>query len=235
MDNIEAIWDRGNEQILKDESLDTAFIKKSISESSKQVTSKLIKVIRFGLILTALSTIMFVYNIFFYLKNSAVVTSIFLLLILSISSIIYLIAQTKKLKKEDSVISNLHQILVNKIKFFTKNFQIVIHCLATSIVFGTMAINLTMENGDGIFELRKILILSVYYIAVYIGIVYLLKKLTSIYLKRLKNGLTNLEKNSLTDIDKEEKKHKKMSRIILIAVLILSILGLIVAYFKGGF
>lgn len=233
MENIEAIWDKGNEQISKDESLDSAFIEKSISESSTRITSKLIKAIKLGLILTLLSVIMFVYNAFFYLNNTPILISIIILILLSLCSIIYLFIQAKKIKREDITSTNLHKLLVNKIKFFTTHFQVVIQCLAASIVLLTITLNLTMENGDGIFELRKILILSVYYILVYAGLVFLFKKLNNINLKRLRIALFNLEENSLNTIDTEEKKHKNISRLILVIVLVLLILGLIAALFKN--
>lgn len=235
MENIQAIWNKGNDSILKDETLDSAFIKKSISESSTRITSKLLKAIRLGVVLTSLCAIGFVYNIFFYLNNIPVLAAIIALIVLAISSIAFLLTQVSNIINQDTSIDNLHNLLISRIKFFNTQFRYVVHCLAASVVLLTFTLNLTMENDDGIIELRKILILSVYYIIVYAGLIYLFKKTNSIYLKRLKNALYNLEENSLTLIDKEEKKHKKLSRIILVAAIILSFLGLIAAYIKGDF
>ena len=234
MDNIEAIWDKGNEQILKDESLDSTFIEKSISESSKRISSKLIKAIRSGIIFTSLSVIAFVYNIFFYLNNIPILVAIIGFTILSVISIFYLFTQMANIKKQDTSIDNLHKLLVSRIKFFNTQFQLVIHCLAASVVFLTITLNLTMENADGVFELRKILLLSVYYIVVYIGLIYVFKKTNNIYLKRLRNALFNLEENSLVTIDSEEKKHKTVKRWFLTIIVVLAVAGLVVALIKMG-
>lgn len=233
MDNIEAIWDKGNDPILNDETLNTDFIKKSISASSTRITSKLLKAISLGVVFTSLSVFVFVYNIFFYLNNTAILVAIAGFILLSVISIIYLFTQAANIKKQDNSIDNLHNLLMSRIKFFNTQFQHVLHCLAASVVLLTITLNLTMENADGVFELRKVLLLSVYYIVVYFGLIYVFKKTNKIYIKRLRNALFNLEENSFNTIDAEEKKHKKVKRWFLAVVVILLCAGLVAAFVSG--
>ena len=69
MDNIEEIWNKGNEEISKDKTFSADFIKKSISDNSISISSKLLKTIRMGIVIASISVTMFVYNMFFYLEN----------------------------------------------------------------------------------------------------------------------------------------------------------------------
>ena len=234
MDSIEEIWNKGNEQLLKDETFSVEFIKKAISESSTSISAKFVKMIWMPIIITFLAIIMFVYNIFFYLNNTPILLTIIALIILSISIIIFLFIQKEEIIEIDKKNTDLRNLLVSKIVHYNSKFQYVFHCYALSIVLATMTINLTIENADGIFALHKILILLVYYIAVYIGTIYLFKTVNGIYIKRLKNALYNLEENTFNLIDEEEKMHKRnRKRIFIIAVIVL-VIGLVAAFVKAG-
>jgi len=233
MVKIEEIWNKGNEQLSKDEMFSVEFIKNAISESSNSITSKFVKTIWTPIVITFLAIIMLVYNGFFYLNNTPILVTIIGLTILSILIIIFLLIQINKLKIIDTKSTDLHDLLVNKIKHFNLNLKYVFHGYAFSVVLATFTINLTIENSDGIFELRKILMLSVYYILVYFALIYLFKTMNSIYLKRLKNALFNLEESTYNRIDKAEKKYKKIKKKFLIIVIVVLILGLIAAYIKA--
>jgi len=234
MDNIEEIWNKGNEEISKDKTFSPDFIKKSISDNSISISSKLLKTIRMGIVIASISVTMFVYNMFFYLKNPGISITIIGGVILSILIIIYLITQAGIVKKTDARSIDLHSLLAYKIKYFRTRFQIVLHCLSLSIVLVTFTLNLTMENTDGVFEIRKILILSVYYVFAYLVTLFLSKVIHSVYLKQLKNALFNLEENTLDSIEEEMLKYKKIRRIILIMVSIALIMGVIFLLVKSG-
>lgn len=89
-----------------------------------------------------------------------------------------------------------------------------------------------MENADGIFEARKILILSVFYLFAYFGSYYLFKIMHSVYLKQLKNALLNLDENSLQSIDHELKKHKQIGRIVFVILSIIVAIGIILLFYN---
>jgi len=234
MDNIEEIWNKGNEEISKDKTFSADFIKKSISDNSISISSKLLKTIRMGIVIASISVTMFVYNMFFYLENPSISITIIGGVILSILIIIYLITQAGIVKKTDARSIDLHSLLAYKIKYFRTRFQIVLHCLSLSIVLVTFTLNLTMENTDGILEIRKVLILSVYYVFAYLVTLFLSKIIHSVYLKQLKNALFNLEENTFNSIEEEMLKYKKIRRIILIMVSIALIMGVIFLLVKSG-
>ena len=227
MNSIEDIWDRGNEQISNDDTVSGDYIVKSISESSKSISSKLLKIIWFGIVSSLLGAAMLGYNLFFYLNNNAILSLIIGLFVVSFSIIWYLIVQYKIIKRIDVRCPDLKELLVYKLKYLNTKFQIALHCIAFSIVVATFTINLTIENSDGIFEFRKILILSLFYIFVYVSNLFIYKTIHKVYIKQLENALFNLEKKSLKSFSKELKKQKRMNRIIGIIALIILLIGVV--------
>ena len=232
MDRIEDIWDKGNVQISGDKTLTTEYIVKSISESSISITSKLPKVIWFGMVSSLIGAIMLVYNFFFYLNNNSILLLISGLFAITICVFIYLYKQFKTIKKIDTKSLDLKGLLIYKLKYLNTQFQVALHCIAFSVVIVTFTINLTMENSNGIFELRKIIILSVFYLFVYFINIFLYKTIHNVYIKQLKNALFNLEENTLKSISEELKKHKRIRLIIGIAATILILAGIIVLFLK---
>jgi len=225
-DKIQELWEKGNEPIKNDKTFSDASITKSISESSKGITAKLIKTLRAGIVFASLATLMFIYNFFFYLHNLPILLSIIGLFCLSGSIIIYLIIQIEKMKTMDSMGDDLHSLLIKKIRYFNTNFQLALYCTSLSIVLPTIAINLTMENSDGIFELRKIIMLSVFYLFAYLISILLLKITHSIYSKQLNNALFDLEEDTFHSIENELNEHKKIGKIILTIVIVSILVGL---------
>jgi len=225
MDEIEEIWQKGNEQIARDKSFDSDAVRKSISESSTGILSGMSKTLWLGVCIALLAGIMFIINIFFYTGNLAILIPIIILLIISVLLITFLLIQIGVIRRMDTLELNLHNLLVYKIKYLNTRFNLALHCVSLSIVLATFTINLTMESNDGIFELRKILILSAFYLFVYI-MTFILSKLTHrVYDRQLRNALSNLEENTLKNIDKVLKRHKMTGRIIAVVMAILVLSG----------
>lgn len=227
MDNIEKIWEKGNEKTSVDNTYDEAFIRKSISETSISITSKLPKIVWIGIIGSLISVIIFFYNIFFYTNNLPIQATIIFLLVVALSIFSFLLTQLRIINKMDTTEFDLHRLLLNKIKYFNTRFKLTQHAVALSIVFVTFGINLTMENNDGIFETRKILILSAFYIFTYFVTIFLYKFTHDVYLKQLRNALFNLEENTLKSLDKELKKHNWIRKLIGFVILIVFLIGMI--------
>ena len=234
MDRIEEIWDKGNEQISKDKTVSNDFIIKSISETSISISSKLPKIIWFGIVLSVVATAMLIYNISFYLNNTYILSAIIVLLIIIVFISGYLFIQLGVIKNMDLKSLDLRSLLVNKVKYLNTQFQTALHCVSLTVVFTTFTINLTMENGDGIFEIRKILLLSIFYLFTYIISFYLYKIMYSVYLDQLENALFNLEENTFKSFDNELKKHKRKRKIIGIIIIALLLAGIIVLWVNAG-
>lgn len=232
MDILEEIWEKGNDQVSNDETFDSEFIKKSISETSISITSKLPKIIRFGLVVSCLAAAMFVYNIFFYLGNISILISIITLLLLTSYLFTYLLSQLKIIRKLDSLDLNLQSLLMTKIKYLNTRFQIALHCVSLSIVLATFTINLTIENSDGVFEFRKIMILSIFYFFAYVISLLLYKTMYGVYIKQLSNALVNLTENKLKSFEKELKRHKRIRKIIGVIVILVFLLGILFLFLK---
>jgi hypothetical protein len=226
MNSIEEIWEKGNQEISLDKSLDEAFIRDSISKTSISITSKLPKSIWFGVAASLVSSLELIYNISFYSNNSSILATICLLLVLSILMTVFMLVQLRVIKNMDNKEYNLHKLLQYKIKYFNTRLKITRYTVALSIVFVTFGINLTMENSDGIFELNKILMLSIFYVFAYLIMVYLQKFTHDIYLKQLRNALYNLKENTLISLDNELKKHRRIVKLIGIIIGIIFIAGI---------
>lgn len=226
MNSIEEIWEKGNQEISVDKLLDEAFIRDSISKTSISITSKLPKSIWFGVATSLVSSLEFIYNISFYSNNSSILATISILLVLSISMTVFMLVQLRVIKNMDTKEYNLHKLLQYKIKYFNTRLKITRYTVALSIVFMTFGINLTMENSDGIFELNKILMLSIFYIFAYLIMVYLQKFTHDIYLKQLRNALYNLKENTLISLDNVLKKHRRIVKLIGIIIGIIFIAGI---------
>jgi len=226
MDRIEEIWNKGNEQIAYDDSFGSKEILRSTRESSIGITSKLLKPVWLGIAMAFTAFSVLCYNLFFYLGNPSMVMLIICTLILSAFVFTYLLLQIRAIKRMERSGADLREVLVNKIKYLGSKYNIALHCISLSIVLVTFTINLTIENSDGIFELRKILILSAFYLFVYIVMFGLSKITYNVYDKQLKNALRNLEENTLRTLDEEMKKHKRNGRIILIIVAVFLLSGI---------
>jgi len=227
MMEIEDIWAKGNEQISDDEPISSEFIIKSISESSNSISSKLPKIIWMGILTSMIASILFILNLISYTKNLLIFVSIIVLLAATLSIFIFLIRQLSVIKKLDSSKLNLKNVLLNKLKYLKTKFQLALHFIALSVVLATFNINLTMESSDGILEIRKILILSAFYIFIYITTVFFYKLIHSVYIKQLENALFNLEENTLRSFNEELNKHKRIRKIIGIIFIAILLLGII--------
>lgn len=226
MDRIEDIWDQGNEQVARDDSFDSVAILKSISASSIGITAKLLKPIYLGVAMALIASCMLIFNLTFYMANPAIIILIVVCLIVSASILSYLILQIGILKRIDTIGASLRQVLVEKIKYLNTKYNMALHCISMSIVLVTFNINLVIESSDGIFEWRKILILSAFYLFSYVVFLSLSRLTHKLYNKQLKNALLNLEENALRSLDDEMQKHKRTGRIILMIVGLCLLVGI---------
>ena len=226
MDRIEEIWDKGNEQIAQDDSFGSEAILKSISESSIGITAKMLRSICLGIVMALIASFILLYNIFPYAGNPSIVILIIACLIVSAAVLRYLFLQIGTVKRMERHGLNLREVLVNKIKYLNTRFNVALHCISLSIVLTTFTINLTIESSDGIFELRKILILSVFYLFAYVGILGLSKLSHNVYDKQLRNALQNLDESTYRSLDHVMKRHRRLGRIILIVAAVFCLSGI---------
>ena len=126
----------------------------------------------------------------------------------------------------DQLDLNLRDLLIFKIKYLNTRYNRALHCVSLSIVLATFTINLGIENSDGVFELQKILILSAFYLFAYLFTFGLIKLSLSVVDKQLINALFNLEEQTLRGLDGELKKHRRISRIIAVVLIILILSGI---------
>ncbi len=227
MDNIEEIWTKGNEKNSIDKTYDEAFIRNSISKTSISITSKLPKLVWFGVIASLSSALVLIYNVFFYLNNLPILITIVFILIFTLLIFIFMLAQLRVIKNMDAREFDLHKLLQFKIKYFNTRLKLARHFVALSIIFATFGLNLTMENNDGIFESNKILMLSIFYIFTYFIMILLQKFTHDVYLKLLRNALYNLKENTLMSLDDELSKYKRIGRLIGIVIAIIFIIGMV--------
>ena len=226
MNTIEEIWKQGNEKIDQDNYIESDLILKSITESSRGITAGLSKPLRFGVVIASMAVLMFIYNAFFYWTNTLLMISILLLLLVSVAVIIFLWSQIRLLRGMDRTELNLHDLLIYKIKYLNTRYNWSLHCVSLSMALATFTINLSIESGDGIFELRKILILSAFYIFAYLFTFGLMKLSLRVVEKQLKNALFNLEEQTLRSLDGALKKHQRVTRIIAAGLFIIMLIGI---------
>jgi len=226
MDRIEDIWDKGNEQIAQDGTFSSEEIRKSISESSAGITSILRAPLYFGVMLTLIGIGMFTYNLFFYHGNLSLSSTIVVCIIVLLFICSYQIRQIGVLNRMDGMNISLRELLIYKIKYLNGRLNLAYHLLSLSVVLVTFSINVTIERADGIFELNKILILSGFYLFVYVVMYSLFRLSMKVYDRQLRNALNNLEEQSFRSLDKEMRKSRRLNRIILVVVTLSLLSGL---------
>ena len=231
MKELDEIWEGAKIQIERDGSFSPEAIRHSINEGSRSITASLLKPLRFGIVVATMAAIMFVFNAFYYGTNLPLMLAILLLLPLSVALILFLWSQFRRLRRMDLLGLNLHELLIKKISYLNSRYNWAMHGVSLSIVLATFTINLTIENPDGIFEMRKILILSVFYLFAYLFTYGLIKLSLRVVDKQLKNALFNLEEQTLRDLDGELRKHRRLSRMIAIGFLILVLTGIALMLF----
>lgn len=218
MDKIEEIWNKGNDQIEKDTSFGSEAILKSISKNSIGISSKILKSVRFCIVLAFLTLGALLYNIFPYRENSVIEILITLCLTVSASVITFLFLQIGVIKKLDEHGMSLREVLIKKIKYLSTKYTYVLHSISLIIVLATFTINLTMEGNDGVFETHKILLLSVFYVVAYVVTYSLVKVAHIAYNKQLRSALMNLNEKSKYDLDELIARHKKNGRVLLLII-----------------
>ena len=231
MDRIEEIWTRGNDPIGQDASFSNEDILESITGHSIGITSKMVKPVWLGIILAFMAFSMLIYNLFCYKANPAVLVLIILSTAVTAAAFTFLLLQIGHIKKTDSYGASLHEVLVNKIRYLNTGFNTALHCISMLIVIATFTVNLTIESSDGIFELRKLLILSAFYLFAYIMSYSLSRFSLKGYDQQLKYALRNLEESSYRSLDEDMKRHKRNGRIILIVVAIFFLAGIAALFF----
>lgn len=227
MENIEDIWTKGNTEASDEDTFDSAFIIQSISETSIGISQQLKRIIMPGMILSLIAIPPLVYNLFFYLKNMPMICAIAVLIAICISIFLYLHQQKRKVNGMDLLDLDLKSLLIYKIGYLEKGFHLVKHCVATVIVIMTFVINVTIENSDGIFELRKIAILTAFYLFVYIIMILLFRLTESVYVKQLRSALLDLEEETYNRFDSKLSRYKKIRGIIAIVMALIFVTGVI--------
>ena len=229
MKKIEDIWKEGHREGFADEvPLSDEMIEEAISGSSKSIGQKMIITTCTTAVFTVMSLCGLALNIYPYRENIAIILSISMLMLASLILFLYLMEQIKNIQKLSIMNIDLYSIVENKLSVFNHQFQRVIHIFAFSLVSATFSINLTIENDDGIFEIRKILILSVFYLFCYCGSVILLKNIHRIDRIQLENALRDLDEKKLTSLTRELKRDKNKKRWILLGISLLVMAGIAV-------
>jgi hypothetical protein len=231
MGSIEEIWDKGNSQLDQDDTPGREAILKSINNNSTGISSKMQKSMWMGVLLAGLAFGALSYNIFPYQQNTSMLILIAACMIISAMLVTYLLLQVGAMRSMDKNSMNLRELLVKKVRYLNTRFIYALHGISLSIVLATFSLNLTMESNDGIFELRKILMLSAFYFFAY-AVAYGLSKVSHrVYDKQLRNALMNLEENSYRSLHEVMKKHKRNWRVILIIISVILLSGIIALFF----
>lgn len=231
MDHIEEIWEKSKQQLAEDASFDSARVLEFTSKVSSGISARLIKPLWLGAGIYLLAVILFTSNFFLYAGNLSIQIPVVFLLLLSVSLTVFLLKQISAVKKMETSGRVLRTVLITKIKYLNTRYNTAMHFISLSIVFATFGLNLSLESNDGIFELKKILILSIFYLFSYL-IVYGLSRLTlRAYDRQLKTALANLEENALRDTSAELAKYKRSTRIILAIIIAILLTGIITLLF----
>lgn len=232
--NIKNLWKSAEDQILANESLDIETVKRAITEQSIGITSKLLKIIRTGIFALSLSVVLFIYNIYSYAGNDLITIFSLSSLILSTLLLIFLVYQYKYLNKIDRSGLSLHDLIVNKIKYFKKSLFFVHHAMAMSTVLLVFSLNLIADNKGGNFQVNNIWLFIGLMIIAYLMVVMMLNLFHNLYLKQYRTALDDLNKTKLTEMDAELKKQKWIRLFILITVLLSVMVGLILYLKTSG-
>jgi hypothetical protein len=214
MEEFEKIWANGDHHKVPEHYFDDAFFYQAIRQRTKGINARILSILNMGLILSGLLVAFILLNGWLYWGNRGIMILLLLVLLFDIISVTYLIKQYKKLRNMDQPTLNLHEALETKIHYLSFPFQTVLFFISMLIVLCTFGINLVMEGDDGVFDYANLKILLPFYLFIFIGNVLLFRYLFSAFTRQLKMALANLEQKSLVELEKEEKKAKRMRMIL---------------------
>jgi len=223
-DDIKNLWKKNttnNEDMINPE-----FIENAMNSRSVSITARLLKSLNAGLVLAAVNILLLLFNTYFYRNNNKILLSISVTIALSFFSLVYFFIQKKKLIIIDIDETSLKNILVKKIKFFKSQYYWVLHLISISMGIFPFGINLTMESGNGFFNITKIYLLVGFYVLVYLLTFLSLKISNNVYLKMLENALENLNSNVFNKMEKEIRKSTIMKSLIIISLLATTLFGI---------
>ena len=230
--DIKSLWKSAEDQIMANESLDSETVKQAIKEQSIGITSKLLKSIRSGTIVVALSILLFSYNIYGYAGNNLITIFSISCLILSVFLLPYLIYQYRSFNKLDQSGLSLHDLIVAKIKYFKKSLSLVHHAIATGLVLLIFSLNLLSDNNEGSFQVNNIWLFIGLMVISYLIVLLMLYLTHNLYLKQYINALVDLNKSKLTEMDSELRKQKWIRLLFLTITLLGVIAGIIILFLK---
>ncbi len=224
-DDIKATWKKADEVITTDQSLTPEVIKQSITSDSISITSRMLRMINSSLIMLLVNALLLLINCSFYLKVPVYLGAISLSALLCLILVHYLFKQMKRLKTLDAKQADLHQVLQDKIDFFNHAFNRAMFAYGFAVMLLPFNVNLYQERANGGFKGLDLLLLVGFYILAFAFSYVLIKMTYSVYLKQLKNALSNLEQSTLVNMEEELKMNRKRNRIIGAIMVLFVLLG----------
>ncbi len=232
--NIKKLWKSADSQILVNESLDFETVKQALTKRSIQITSKLLKSFRLGIIALSLNVILCSFNIYGYAHNSLIFIFCISSLILSIVLLLFLVYQYNSFNKLDQAGSSLQELIVAKIKYFKQSLSYVHHAIAISLVLLTFSLNLIIDNNEGYYQVNNFWLYICIMIITYLIPLVMLNLFHNLYLKQYKIALIDLNESRLTTMNTELKKYKWIKQFFLIIIFFSFIAGIIIFFIKIG-
>lgn len=229
IDDFIEIWSKNKED--NEDSISIQYIEKVLQKRSISISSGIQKVLGYNIFLAFTILILSAFNIKGYYGN--INLSVILGGMVCITGIVLwlLFRSLRNLKNINEYASSLHQVILKKIRFYLYNFQWLLFILPVLLVFLPLNINMLVDNEAGILKINNPLMnIGVYTMAYIFGLIFYKRKY-AIYLKELKTALRDLEENTLTSLEKEQKRNKWFLVIGIIVFTTIVLYGLFVLLF----
>ena len=176
--------------------------------------------------LAFLAVDMFKYGALPELKYATAVAIIILLFIF-----IYTVNQYHKLKMSDMQSRSISESLSTKISFYKTSFRIWLVPFAFSIVLLTFAVNLYTAGYSFPMTIHEGYRLLLVYLAAFLMMYFSARFSYATYLKSYSIYLNDLQTGELHNVRKETRKYRTITKIIILAIALLVLLGMMVLIF----
>jgi len=225
---IEKLWESAEEQINKKRTLHFDEIENAAKSKSKGISSKVSRLLKNGVIVYFITSLLFAANTFVYYSNHNIKILSAIGLIISVAFGWTLHKNRIKLGNIDKQNISLAQILTDKINVFRNRLPYSHQIIALGYLLFVVALNLLVDNQDGNYKINNaklfILILLIGYVLM-VAFMYLTNKS---YLKQFIKTQDDLEEHKIPDTNKLEKSRIRLATSFIILILTLGIIGIFV-------
>ena len=192
-DDLIHIWNKGNEELFRDESTDRDMITKYLNEKTLKGNRSITFNLLFYGALQLANIILLSLNLAGYQSNPSIIWILLAQLVLSIAILIYSMDMYYKFREINNYSENIQSLIRKQLRFFRRPYEIWLLLAAVSVIILSTNLNMYVDNDNGQYVIHNKVLFAGITLGVFAFIYGALKATSMLGLRRLKAYLNDLQ------------------------------------------